>query len=139
MIPRFTFHFWAPYLPKFKLLIIFRDLLVAANSYVKFKRDEISFLEVLSRWLTYYQRILYYFGRYGGLAVRYEDLIDVSTRDRVMQRITEFVGKKPAKNIASLVKLELSHCNLVTQRLKNCFPIPLEIKRVLENLEQLKV
>ncbi|MFZ2886915.1 MAG: sulfotransferase [Minisyncoccia bacterium] len=85
------FHIWNQYLPKARIVAVYRDPVTNAASLVEtFKR--VTFTQALNEWTNHNQELLYHLSRHEHVLVSQEALQNSETRRAEVEKIVGFLG-----------------------------------------------
>ncbi|MFC1756652.1 sulfotransferase [Patescibacteria group bacterium] len=133
-----TFPLWQEYIPEFKLIIAFKDPTTVAHSNVKLKNFSAPFSEYLSRWEKINRELIYFSYRFQSLVINYNDLLDLGSKDRVLNKLIEFVGKGNIETLRDVVDPSLNRSRSEVEKLEEIYPLLPSQKEVFRVLEKIK-
>ncbi len=87
----FTFYWWRQYVPKARIIAIYREPRSCADS-IHRTFNRFTFGQALEWWTRGNTELLYHLSRNESLLIKLEDLLDQNTQDRVLKKIADFCG-----------------------------------------------
>jgi len=134
------YYFWKDYLPKHKIVAIYRDPFASTHSYLEiFWPARFTFEDGLKQWLQAQKDLLYHISQTDSLLIRYEDLIDESKNDQIVQALVDFIGDGNVSTTKALIDPSLNRSIKKVSKMSNIYSINNEISHVLSVLDDLKV
>ena len=134
------YYFWKVYLPKHKIVAIYRDPYASTHSYLEvFWPARFTYDDGLKQWLQAQKDMLYHITQANSLLIRYEDLVDDSKNDRILQSLADFIGGGDVSRLKSLIDPSLNRSIKKVSRLSNTYPEDNEISHILRILDNLRV
>jgi len=134
------YYFWKDYLPKHKIVAIYRDPFVSVHSYLEvFWPVRFTYEDGLKQWLQAQKDMLYHISQTDSLLIRYEDLIDESKNEQILQSLVDFIGDGNVQSAKSIIDSSLNRSVKKVAKMSNLYPINDEISRVVRALDDLKV
>lgn len=133
------YYFWKVYLPKHKIVAIYRNPYASTHSYLEvFWPARFTYEDGLKQWLQAQKDMLYHISQTKSLLIRYEDLVDDSKNDRILQSLTDFIGEGDANRLKSLIDPSLNRSMKKVSGLSTAYPANNEISHVLRILDDLR-
>ena len=134
------YYFWKDYLPKHKIVAIYRDPFASAHSYLEiFWPARFTYEEGLKQWLQAQKDMLYHISQTDSLLIRYEDLIDESKNDQIVQSLVDFIGDGDERNTKALINPSLNRSVKKVSAMSNFYPMNDDIHQMVRALDALKV
>jgi len=134
------YYFWKDYLPKHKIVAIYRDPFASTHSYLEiFWPARFTYEDGLNQWLKAQKDLLYHISQTDSLLIRYEDLIDGSKNDQILQSLVDFIGDGNASKAKELIDPSLNRSIKKVSKMSSIYSINNEISHVLDILDDLKV
>jgi len=133
------YYIWKDYLPKHKILGIYRDPYAATHSFLNiFWPSKFTFEHGLSLWAQAQRDMIYHLSQTESLLIRYEDLIDSTKNDVVIKKIVEFIGDGHVDEVKKMIKPTLNRMSKEISVLRENYPTNSKIDTVLEKLNAIK-
>ncbi len=134
------YYFWKDYLPKHKIVAIFRDPYATTHSYLEvFWPARFTYEHGLKQWLQAQKDMLYHISQTDSLLIRYEDLIDGSKNDQILQSLVDFVGDGNAAKAKALIDPALNRSIKKIANMPHIYPMSDEISHMVRVLDDLKL
>lgn len=131
------YYIWKDYLPKHKIIAIYRDPYVATHSFLNiFWPAKFTYEYGLSLWVQAQKDLIYHTSQTESILVRYEDLIDNKTNTEVIEKIIAFIGSGNVQDVKAVIDASLNRKKNETSQLN--YPACKEVDRILETLNTLK-
>ncbi len=134
----FLFPLWQSYLPKFKLVLIYRHPVIVAHSNVKLKEFTNLFHDYILKWEKSYRELIYYYYRYPSIMMDYDDLMDPEKRGKVLEKFVDFLGQGEIEKLKQVISTDLDRSSKEMEKIIDIYPLPQETKAVLKTLEKIK-
>jgi len=123
---------------KVKLIGVYRDPYSATYSGMKINRNGELYETMLRHWTESNRELLFQLFAYDGILIRYEDLIDPASQDRVLAKLAEHLECGDAALFKQAIKPKLNRSGAQIERLRSLYPLDSETRSVLEALERAK-
>ncbi len=134
------YYFWKEYLPQHKIVAIYRDPYASVHSYLEvFWPVRFTYEHGLAQWLQAQKDMLYHMSQTDSLLIRYEDLIDESKNEQILQSLADFIGSGEVGSTRALIDSSLNRSTQKVERISRLYPMSDEISRVLRVLDGLRV
>ncbi len=134
------YYFWKDYLPQHKIVAIYRDPFVSAHSYLEiFWPVRFTYEDALKQWLQAQKDMLYHISQTESLLIRYEDLIDESKNDQIVQSLVDFIGAGDVRSTKALINPSLNRSVKKVSAMSNFYPMNDDIHQMVRTLDDLKV
>lgn len=130
------FHLWNLYIPKVRIVAVYRHPLTASSSLARNMRRW-TFGQLLELWASYNVELLYHLSNHDFVLVKQESLQDASTRHKEMERVASFLGTNTSAfdGMFEDSKVPSEEKAKITQLIPDG-QLPERVKRVWEILEQ---
>jgi len=134
------YYLWKEYLPKHKIIAIYRDPYTSVHSYLNvFWPSKTTFEHGLNLWTQAQKDLLYHISQNENLLIKYEDLLDTNKQDEVIEKIIEFVGGGDLNEIKNIINEKLDRKSHEAKRIHEYYPRNKEVEKILEQLDKFKV
>ena len=134
------YYLWKEYLPEHKIVAIYRDPYAATHSYLEiFWPVRFTYEDGLKQWLQAQKDMLYHMSQTESLLIRYEDLIDESVNDQILQSLVDFAGGGSVSRAKALIDPSLNRSKMKVSKMPQSYPMSDEINSVVRVLDDLKV
>lgn len=130
-----TFRLWKKYLPKHKIIVVFRHPLSVAFSHMKSSQETRPFSRTIRDWTDINKELLYDITVNDSLVIKYEDIL--SGKGEVFKKLVQFTGGGSVEELKSCVNQNLNNSGVETDKVKDIYPLSEDTKSVLEALEKL--
>lgn len=139
MFPPF-FYFWKSYLPRPKIIGVFRDPVASAHSLVQYHAGgRYTFEQALSFWNHANRDLIYHLSVNEGILIKYEELFDPAKQEVILKTLSSLVGGGDTSVLKNLIDTDLNRAGKAVENLKNIYPLNNKIRKTLEALNKLKV
>ncbi len=133
------YYVWKDYLPKHKIIGIYRDPYVATHSFLNiFWPSKFTYEYGLSLWAQAQRDMIYHLSQTESMLVRYEDLIDDTKNHAVIEKIVEFIGGGDVDEIKKMIKPSLNRMDQKISVLRENYPSNIKVDTILETLNSIK-
>ncbi len=129
----FTFYWWRTYVPKARIVAIYRDPRACADS-IHRTFGRFTYGQALDWWTRGNTELLYHLSRHDSVLVKMEDLLDPSRQDAALKKIAAFCGGSAEELKQSLPQRVRSSGRDTLQHMP---ALPMQTQAVLEALEKL--
>ncbi len=136
------FYFWKPYLPKHKIIAIYRDPFSVVESFMKaWPAGRFTAEQVLNYWTLANKDVLYHLasGKDNSILIKYEDLFGSDRQDEILNKIISFLGVGSFDKMKSVLNPELNRSSKNSNKLKDIYPLSETTKAVLLALDKIKI
>lgn len=134
-----NFYFFRQYIPKCKIVAVYRDPIVTSHSNTKIFSRGYTFSQLLRYWGRSYEETLYHISTCESLLIRYEDLFDEKKRDVILQELAAFLGGGNINGMRDRISPELVRSKKEVEVLKENYPLDRITKEIFQTLESLKI
>lgn len=133
------YYIWKDYLPKHKIIGIYRDPYTATHSFLNiFWPSKFTYEYGLSLWAQAQRDMIYHLSQTESMLVRYEDLIDDTKNHAVIEKIVEFIGSGSVDEIKKMIKPSLNRMDEETSALRESYPSNIKVDTILETLNSIR-
>ena len=136
----FFYYIWKDYLPKHKIIAIYRNPYVATHSFLNiFWPSKFTYEYGLSLWVQAQRDMIYHLSQTESLLIQYEDLIDETKNTHVIQKLIAFIGGGDLENIKKMVKPSLNRMDKEMSILIDNYPTQIKVNEIVKTLNRIKI
>lgn len=133
-----SFYFWKQYVPKAKIIAIYRDPFSNANSLVRsFKMH--TYRQSIEHWTAMNKELLYHISVNKSILINLDDLVDKEKQEKILNKLVSFVGGGDVGKLKKLIETLNSNTDEHVKKLKYSYPVNEETIKVLDSLEKAKI
>lgn len=135
----FYFYAWEGYLPKAKIIAVYRDPYCCVYSQMRKWPAVRRFAQAMELWTIGSEDLLYHISTKDSMLIKYEDLFDDHARSRVLTKLVDFVGGGDESELKKIIDPSLNRSSKAVDALRVVYPLDHRTKVILEALENQKV
>ena len=133
------YYIWKDYLPKHKIIGIYRDPYVTTHSFLNiFWPSKFTYEYGLSLWAQAQRDMIYHLSQTESMLICYEDLVDNTKNYKIIEKIVDFVGSGDIEEIKKMIKPSLNRMGKEISTLRPSYPTNTNIDGILKTLDSMK-
>lgn len=139
--PYIFFYFWKKYIPKIKVVAVFRDPVISAHSNMKVQKNGNRYSDIINNWYSVNKEILYYVMAHNGILINYDDLLDAKKLSNILVCLDEYIGVKHNPKLVeeNIINHTLNRSTLEVERLKECYPLNNDTRMLFDTMNKVKI